>query len=260
MGLLGIYAIWCIYIVTDHKTKKMKTNDIKEIKLGFSCQKQWLTMNGNSETRFCNSCSKTVYNFDNLSNEEVIEFFIKRSGQKTCGKFAKNQIESINNTLKHNSKSSILKPFITLGTALSIISCNTSKVACVSTQDHIKSRIEVVKSIVNTSKANLLKGKIVDEYQEPVFGASIHFKELNTEFTTDLDGNFEIEVSESDTATTNVTINYLGYEPFEIKLIDLKNKEVKIILVDSMDGHLGDSFIIEKPLHVKFWNKVKSIF
>lgn len=67
--------------------------------------------------------------------------------------------------------------------------------------------------IIQTLLPIVAKGSIVDEYGNPLFGASI--QNLNNKFsgtTADFDGNFEIEAA----ATDVLEIRYLGFETQQI--------------------------------------------
>lgn len=56
-------------------------------------------------------------------------------------------------------------------------------------------------------------GKIVDEQNEPVIGASVRAQGASTGASSDVDGNFQITVPEG----TMLKITYIGYKPVDIK-------------------------------------------
>jgi hypothetical protein len=65
------------------------------------CHENWSSMSPNQQGRFCSSCSKTVVDFTQMSNEEVEHFFV---GQKemVCGRFHNNQLANLRITLPDN--------------------------------------------------------------------------------------------------------------------------------------------------------------
>jgi hypothetical protein len=59
------------------------------------CHEDWAKMTSNEQSRFCGSCQKTVIDFTNFSAEEIQIYFTKHYGQKVCGRFKKQQLNSI---------------------------------------------------------------------------------------------------------------------------------------------------------------------
>lgn len=57
-----------------------------------------------------------------------------------------------------------------------------------------------------------LKGKVLDETDEPLIGASVIVVGTNNGVATDIDGNFEISVSIGD----KLRVSYVGYTPKEV--------------------------------------------
>lgn len=57
------------------------------------CHEDWNKMNPNTEGKFCNSCSKTVVDFTNMSKDEIHAYFKQKSGENTCGHFYASQLE-----------------------------------------------------------------------------------------------------------------------------------------------------------------------
>jgi len=52
---------------------------------------------------------------------------------------------------------------------------------------------------------------------------------------------------------------YPGYETIEIPLVDIKNKEVKISMIDIVHS-LGGLVYIKQPLHKRLWNRFVGVF
>lgn len=61
---------------------------------------------------------------------------------------------------------------------------------------------------VKNQNRNTFRGKVLDEFGEPLPGAAIQVKGSTRGVTTDLDGSFELEVSKSD----RLIISFLGME------------------------------------------------
>lgn len=59
------------------------------------CHEDWNQMTPNETGRFCNSCVKSVVDFTGMKTFEIQEYFIKNQGQKVCGRFNNQQLDSI---------------------------------------------------------------------------------------------------------------------------------------------------------------------
>ncbi|OYX26445.1 MAG: TonB-dependent receptor [Flavobacteriales bacterium 32-35-8] len=62
----------------------------------------------------------------------------------------------------------------------------------------------------NAFSQSNLKGKVTDEQNHPLFGASVYIEELQQGTTTDYDGNYEL--SNIEKGTWKVTIRMMGYQ------------------------------------------------
>lgn len=80
------------------------------------------------------------------------------------------------------------------------------------------------------AQERVISGNVKDDIGEPVIGANVYIKGTTTGTTTDFDGNFQLEISE--TAKTLV-ISYVGYETKEVSV---RNKSTfDITLGSSLD-------------------------
>lgn len=70
------------------------------------CDENWNTMTPAEQGRFCQSCCKTVVDFSNMSDKEVLNILAKAPG-KTCGRFAE---EQLHRPLYHEAPV-VLKPY-----------------------------------------------------------------------------------------------------------------------------------------------------
>jgi len=100
-----------------------------------------------------------------------------------------------------------------------------------------------------------LSGRIVDEHNAAVVGASV--KVLNTEMGTlsDVDGRFTLTLSEKKTYT--IQISAVGYETKEISDIEVKSSEVTLLTINlsttvkNLDNVVVKNFCKKKkaPMH-----------
>ncbi|MEQ6125112.1 energy transducer TonB [Pseudotenacibaculum sp. MALMAid0570] len=59
------------------------------------CHEDWSKMTPKEKGRFCNSCSKTVIDFTQKSQEEIQNFLAENNGKRVCGHFQRNQLDTI---------------------------------------------------------------------------------------------------------------------------------------------------------------------
>ena len=88
-------------------------------------------MSPREQGAFCQVCSKTVVDFTSMSDEDVKNYFLKRSGQKTCGRLRNDQLINPDSLLPRVLEASIpfwkkflAIVFVLFGTFLS--ACNSN--------------------------------------------------------------------------------------------------------------------------------------
>lgn len=57
------------------------------------CHEDWNTMQPDVKGKFCNSCSKSVFDFSNKTDIEIKDILKEHQNQKVCGHFKKSQID-----------------------------------------------------------------------------------------------------------------------------------------------------------------------
>lgn len=90
------------------------------------CDEDWNKMLPDEKGKFCQSCCKKVFDFTNSSTEEITAIFSNNPTAKICGRFKKEQLESIKievpEILLFNQttfkKSFLLALFVVMGTTL----------------------------------------------------------------------------------------------------------------------------------------------
>ena len=82
-------------------------------------------------------------------------------------------------------------------------------------------------------------GKVVDQANEPVIGATIQLKGTTTGTITDVDGNFKIAVPNTDTGI--LVVSFIGYETHEVSL---KGKKTVKITLQEMYNELQEVTVV----------------
>jgi hypothetical protein len=71
----------------------MKSNKEKPlVQIPNPCNEDWNKMQVVANGRNCLSCCKTVVDFSNMSNDEIIHYLAERKNEKVCGHFRNSQV------------------------------------------------------------------------------------------------------------------------------------------------------------------------
>lgn len=94
-------------------------------------------------------------------------------------------------------------------------------------------------SIIVKMKGYRVKGKVIDEQTgETLIGASVRDRKSGNGVATDIDGNYEIDVSEGAT----LIVSYMGFLPVEKKIISQKDEVTNFAL--KPDEHQLDEVVV----------------
>ena len=63
-----------------------------QVQINTPCHENWQNMKPAEQGRFCGSCQKTVVDFTNMTDEELL-IWVTRSGKDTCGRFNNDQLQ-----------------------------------------------------------------------------------------------------------------------------------------------------------------------
>ena len=77
------------FLIINAKPKTMKTFAISIPK---PCHENWNNMTPDAKGAFCGSCQKSVYDFSDKTDEEIISVFEKEEKGKVCGRFTSTQL------------------------------------------------------------------------------------------------------------------------------------------------------------------------
>lgn len=218
-------------------------------------------MPGNQDMRHCASCNKSVFNFAQASHEEILSFLAQRAGQKTCGMFEQSQLNSINMSINGSTQSKLYKPLVLATTVTTLLACGTTKQVYHTDVDLLHTKLEIVKEISNPDSTNtiVIEGIVCDESNMPLIGATVGIDETKIGCQTDSNGKFRLTIDKDDLHSQTAYVYHVAYAPMQVSLVDMRNREVKIVL--PYDGVvLGEIDIVEEPYHKRMWNNLKNRF
>ena len=90
------------------------------------CHEKWETMTSQEKGRFCAVCSKTVRDFTNNPDDEILDYFSDHSSQNICGNFYESQL---NRNIQYSIINSLFSKFAIgfILTAGGIVSVNAQE-------------------------------------------------------------------------------------------------------------------------------------
>ena len=199
-------------------------------------------MTPQQQGRFCDSCQKCVVDFTGFSDEQLYKFFQQHKGQQVCGRFSNKQLNKAI-LLPYQPNSKLYHWLAAAGIILfTVATTGTTTFASPPFTTSIAGSENIAD---DTAKGNTitLHGKVVDENNEPIFGASVTILKDGLPINraiTDEHGLFKIgSISES---ADKISCTYIGYEFKEIVLntIDIaKNISIQLEVDSSLPEYYG---------------------
>lgn len=228
------------------------------------CEEEWSSMTKTNIGKFCSQCSKTVVDFTQLTDNEIIKIIEQRS-DKLCGRLTKQQLDRFLESNQPMNNSRLYK----ILTALLVIGATKNSFAI----DRIPSQIEIVSITKNknltterietqkeptTDSLNVIQGKVFDSHtKEPLPFASILIKGARIGVMTDSNGNFKLIIPDSLlTEKIHLIVVTIGYEKTEIT-INRKDLPItqEFLIIPAERVLMGDVIIIKKKKWWQFWKR-----
>ena len=189
----------------------------KYLQLGIPepCHEDWNRMSPGGQGRFCGSCQKTVTDFTNMSDAQLVAFF-KRPKTSVCGRFHQEQLER---DILIPRKRIPIKYFFQFTLPAFLLSLKSSAQSI-----RLKTPIELSPAATkgeflltetNTPEQTKVSGTIRDSEGQPVPYASVFIKGTTKGTAADSLGNFSID---DVLLPCTVSVSCLGFAPTEVHL------------------------------------------
>lgn len=207
------------------------------------CHENWQEMTPQEQGRHCKACDKTVFDFTNKTDEQIVKAFIKYD--KLCGRFKSTQLNK-DLVFARKSKNSYLSYLATgllsLVTSLSFQKITAQEKPKTELTTNLEKKTQVKgKPAVSLLKTKILKGTVKDKQDLPLPGINIIIKNTTNGTQTDFDGNFEIEVKVGQT----LSFSYVGLITEEILITEEVLKVDKIVKVLEEDPEtMGEVVVV----------------
>lgn len=225
------------------------------------CEKEWNSMSQSDVGRFCSHCSKSVVDFTQLTDSQVIKILDQNSG-KLCGRLTQ---EQLNRTIQiYEPKNTarlykILAGFFLFGISKNSLAINLKKVdrGTVSIIDNKLTNTylsKIISDLAKDSLKNVVQGLVIDsETKMPLAFASVFIKDKKIGTSTDMYGKFSLVIPDSLlTKKIYLDIRYVEYEPITV-LIYKKDLPItnNTFFVKAQRQILGEVVIVSKKR--KWW-------
>jgi len=221
---------------------------ITHVSIPQPCTQNWGDMDPTTQGRFCSSCQKRVTDFTKLSNEQILAL-LSLSGN-TCGRITEVQLRTLNACLQHapQPESSWWRRLSIATVFVSLLSLFRSEAKGVAPKAPQHATFEFKKMHANANFADdqiTITGKVVDENNEILPGATVRIKGTNKSVMVGTDGTFSIKVPSGQTIKLQVL--FIGFETKEVK-IKPKNAKDKLDLKLKMSAAiLGGLGVVYSP-------------
>jgi hypothetical protein len=221
------------------------------------CHESWDAMTLQDKGRFCASCAKTVIDFSQMSDIQVLNYLSQAKG-RLCGRFAQDQIERPLIPVKIEKKK-IWWMVALMPLSLLLNKVNAQKIAnektsitkeiyiatCTGTMRR-HNIIEDIQLLTNT-----IQGNVKDQNGNPLPLTTVSILDNHLQTTTDENGHFSLKLINPH-SDTKILISDIGYEQKEIGIglsermtIVLKKKQIMLpeVCVKSTDAQLSSTIM-----------------
>ncbi|WP_223033288.1 carboxypeptidase-like regulatory domain-containing protein [Hanstruepera marina] len=194
------------------------------------CHENWNDMTPVDRGRHCAVCTKTVYDFTNKTDEQIVKAYL--NNQNLCGRFKGKQL---NKELVYSRKSSNSYRTLLASGLLSFLSFSTYQAfgqekPGTEQTDTKKQPVVKGKTAVSVLNTKMISGTIADENGLPLPGVNIIVKGTSRGTQTDFDGNFKVTAHKGDT----LGLSFIGYKERLIFITTETNYKTDMI-VDELD-------------------------
>jgi hypothetical protein len=230
------------------------------------CSEKWEEFLPDKDGAFCQHCCKTIVDFTQMSDDEVIQFFFKKPSN-ACGRFREDQMRLYTKTAVHIETGFPLLKAGILSLIMLLINDRLNA------QTLPKEQVEVTQTTDQTIHENqteptfTIKGVVREKDGNlPMPGANVLLKGTEKGIATDVDGKFEFPQKLKDGDV--LVFTFIGYktQEFVVTRVGL----VDISLDVDLDMEMLDMPVVMGEVNVqdhtsrfglrKLVSKIKSMF
>lgn len=177
-----------------------------QISIPEPCQEGWQNMTPVEKGRFCSSCQKTVLDYTNLSDNEIIKLVSKNDN--LCGRFNVTQLDR--DLIETRRTSNYFGYFAT--SVLAFLGLGTSNIVAQEKPILEQTDNKYQYKPTDTIQKITVSGVVTDSVGKPLHGATVKIKNILEGTQTDEYGKYSLSVNSG----AVLQFIYLGCETVEI--------------------------------------------
>lgn len=252
------------------------------------CNEGWDNMTPADKGRFCNSCQKTVIDFTAMTDNELLDFFIKAQGRPICGHYLQTQI---NRDIVHTAPAhNVFHMRLMQKIAAAMLLFQSLATDAWAQAKKVAHPVAVSPTPQTATGTPVLKGQVLDGLTlKPIAGVIVRIDNTILSDTTNIKGQFSIALQQDMKDTFTLSCDYANPNHVppqttilseEVSLADIKAsrhvllyrypaeqmKEATVITYkppEIQGGNLGGGYSITAealPRKKNLWWKMTHIF
>ena len=223
-------------------TKKMQKKTFR-IEIPKPCHENWSEMTTNEQGAFCKSCQKTVVDFSQLADNQIVAF-VKNNQNGFCGRFTNQQLAQTfelpnepkftNTPMRWAAAGMIAASLLSQDTEANILEKSPTQIV-----DNQRVSLDLSEKFEGDS-LKIIEGKVVDKSDNsPMPEITVSIDGTRKYTTTDANGNFKIQL-EKDT-------DLLRFSLIGMKIVVISQNELQknnfVVKMENDEALLGEVII-----------------
>ena len=215
------------------------------------CSQKWTDFEDRGDRGFCASCQKEVIDFTRLSDSEIRDYF-KNRPENVCGQFKSYQLRTYSNPRANSGLSKWLSwPIAASALLFSSVTAHAQE----KDKKELTTSVLVNESGPKVGGAREVQGVVTDENGEGLPGVNVVIKGTNRSITTDLDGNYRIDVPNNRTVLVFSSVGVITNE------VVVGDRMIVDVSLGTDAVLLGEVCIVSHPWSPRgIWFKIRSLF
>jgi len=206
---------------------------LKSLRVAAPCPVAWETMAGDDRVRHCTLCSLNVYNFAEMTRDEVREL-IERSEGRVCGRLYRRADGTVLTRDCPSGLRAVRQRVTRWATSVIAAFLSVSAFALEGTpcqKPRLRrhgSNVKLEIKHVATPQEAVFRGVVVDENDNPLPGVTVLLRDENSrrEIAAVTDANGAFTTAPLNDALYRVEVTLPGFKPAILKHLSLKQNEV----------------------------------
>lgn len=202
-----------------------------KLRIAKPCHEDWQTMTPNDIGRHCDNCQKTVVDFTELPDSDIVRFF-KNKPRGICGRFSAYQLSKSYTFPNPQQQANYARVAALLaGLFVANIGCNSLPSQLSNAE---MTEITGAKPYFPTNP-KVIEGTVLNENGEPLMGVEITIDSTMQKTYSSTEGSFQL-VADGSSSSVKVKFNVINYAEKEVtlNLNNFSNKEPMVVNLEPL--------------------------